>query len=181
MEPNSHGRIAFGKPDPDGATVGALVSLGDKEIEVERSLSKEDFLSGQVFGQIDTNANQSYRPAHSSSSVLTKKFVPLKPVSSSVIGPSGMQGSTRPNVSLESVNLLEKEENMGKAEQASSAFSYWTAHWYAACIELFRRVRLNQCSDRRKRQNKKHKTWDGDGYVILVDKKLTLVSEDGRV
>lgn len=35
--------------------------------------------------------------------------------------------------------------------------------------------------DRRKPQQKKHKTWDGDGFAVLKNGMLTLVSERGIV
>lgn len=34
---------------------------------------------------------------------------------------------------------------------------------------------------RRKQQNKKHKTWDGDAYISHEGDKLTMISEDGKM
>lgn len=36
-------------------------------------------------------------------------------------------------------------------------------------------------SRRRKPQNKKHKTWDGDAFVSHVGDKLTVISEKGKM
>ena len=40
---------------------------------------------------------------------------------------------------------------------------------------------LTSAHCRRKPQQKKHKTWDGDAYVTLRADKLTLISEKGMM
>ena len=118
--------IAFGKPNPDGACIGMLVFLGGKEIEIDAPLRKEDFLSGSVFGQCDIIPQQPiFRPSYSGSSTLTKKFVPLKPVSTNVTDRPARESGSSKAIPLEPVNLLRKEGN----NSSLAPNSYWAAHW----------------------------------------------------
>jgi DNA repair and recombination protein RAD54B len=61
---------------------GLQFSVGGKEVEIDRAVPRVDYLSGACFGRgpvLDPG------PSLSSSSALTRKFVPLKPV---VLNPS---------------------------------------------------------------------------------------------
>ena len=58
----------------------------------------------------------------------------------------------------------------------------WTSSFAHTSRLLPGRTRLltsAQC--RRKPQQKKHKTWDGDAYVSLRADKITLISEKGMM
>ncbi|KAI1786543.1 P-loop containing nucleoside triphosphate hydrolase protein [Ganoderma leucocontextum] len=157
-------QLASGKPyGIEGAhklAEGLEFTLGSKEIEIDHQLSRQDFLSGRCFGRggiSDTSTSLS-RPS------TAKQFIPLKPKilnggkNPAYIVPSVAEKEKR-GVDLEPVSLA----NSSKSAQKSAARdSYWTANW-------------------RKPQQKKHKTWDGDGFVTHEGEKLTLLSDSGLV
>ncbi|KAI5123982.1 hypothetical protein M0805_006394 [Coniferiporia weirii] len=163
-----HNLITIGKPNPDGACVGTLVSLGGREMEIDCAVPKEDFLSGKVFGLGNSNTSpEETRPVHASASTLTKKFIPLKSISTNSqrdrYPSTGSSDAPKKGIDLEPVGLLQqKSENFKEKPTLSVPTTYWSAHW-------------------RKPQGKKHKTWDGDAYVVHSDQKLTMISEDGRL
>ncbi|KAH8119362.1 P-loop containing nucleoside triphosphate hydrolase protein [Phellopilus nigrolimitatus] len=159
--------LTQGKPNPDGACAGTLVFLGGREMEIDCALSKEDFTSGKVFGRRSFGASpiEEVRPSHASSSTLTKKFVPLT-VSTNALRqqpqyPGGSDATRRREIDLQPVGLLQQEEKPAYKALSSDPTTYWSAHW-------------------RKPQGKKHKTWDGDSFVICSERTLTMISDEGR-
>ncbi|TBU32764.1 P-loop containing nucleoside triphosphate hydrolase protein [Dichomitus squalens] len=158
-------QLASGKPyGIEGAhklAEGVEFTLGSKEIEIDHQLNRQDFLSGRCFGRggiSDTSVSTS-RPS------AVKQFVPLKPKTlngvknPAYIVPSVTEKEKRSSVDLEPVGLV-TSSNTGQSTPARE--SYWTANW-------------------RKPQQKKHKTWDGDGFVMHEGEKLTLLSDSGLV
>ncbi|KAL5523808.1 hypothetical protein ACEPAG_7981 [Sanghuangporus baumii] len=153
--------IASGKPSPDGACIGTFLQLGSKEMEVDCSISKAEFMSGRVFGKGTvslSNEETSARPIHTS---LKKKFTPLKPVSVNGRLPQPQYPvSRKEEIALEPVELI---QNIGdKTSICSAPWLHWSAHW-------------------RRPQGRKHKTWDGDSYIVLSGDKLIMVSDDGKL
>ncbi|KAI0638193.1 P-loop containing nucleoside triphosphate hydrolase protein [Trametes polyzona] len=155
-------QLACGRPHGVEGThklaEGSEFTLGSREVEIDHRLSREDFLSGRCFGRggIPEVSASSLRPS------AAKQFVPLKPRTLNggknpayiVPPPAEKRG-----VALEAVNLVSAEKSAAKSDVKNS---YWTANW-------------------RKPQQKKHKTWDGDGYVMHEGEKLTLLSDTGMV
>lgn len=118
--------IAFGKPNPDGACVDMLVFLAGMEINIESPLAKSDFLSGRAFGQGVIVAEQSVTVRQTATSLLKKKFVPLRPITSNVNNNNqqlNVNSSSKVIVPLEPVSLL------GKEASTSTPDSCWSAHW----------------------------------------------------
>ncbi|KAI0335474.1 hypothetical protein GY45DRAFT_1316794 [Cubamyces sp. BRFM 1775] len=154
-------QLASGKPHGVEGThrlaEGSEFTVGSREVEIDHRLSREDFLSGRCFGRgglPDTQSGSS-RPS------AAKQFVPLRPKT--------LNGDRNPAysalvpekraVALEAVNLVSSTKTPTKTHNKDT---YWTANW-------------------RKPQQKKHKTWDGDGFVMHEGEKLTLLSDTGLV
>ncbi|KAI0677546.1 SNF2 family N-terminal domain-containing protein [Trametes maxima] len=157
-------QLASGKPHGVEGThkfgEGSEFTVGNREVEIDHRLSREDFLSGRCFGRggIPDSSSATSRPS------AAKQFVPLRPKtlnddkSTAYSIPASVTTPKR-GVALEAVNLVSVEKPVEKSRVKDS---YWTANW-------------------RKPQQKKHKTWDGDGYVIHQGEKLTLLSDAGLV
>ncbi|KAI0771634.1 SNF2 family N-terminal domain-containing protein [Trametes elegans] len=155
-------QLASGKPHGIEGThklgEGSEFTIGSREVEIDHKLSREDFLSGRCFGRGGIPDS----PATTSRPSAAKSFVPLRPKTlnegknPAYAVPTPAQAERR-GVALEAVNLVSAEKSSSKV---SGNNAYWTANW-------------------RKPQQKKHKTWDGDGYVLLEGEKLTLLSDAG--
>ncbi|KAF9451278.1 RAD54B protein [Macrolepiota fuliginosa MF-IS2] len=146
-----------------GSIEGALeegreYSVGGKEIELDRTITKADFTSGRCFG----NGLGGSTPATAASAVRTKSnFVPP-------MRKLPVQNAEKKGIPLQPVDLASRVNTPSAAttvEQTSAKAvppTYWTANW-------------------RKQQSKAHKTWDGDAFVSHIDGKLTMINEDGKV
>ncbi|KAH9943433.1 P-loop containing nucleoside triphosphate hydrolase protein [Epithele typhae] len=154
-------QIATGKPHGIEGThkldEGVEFTLGSKEIEIDHRLSREDFLSGRCFGNGGIPISTESRPS------AAKQFVPLKPKTlngkAPAHTPSSVPDKPKRGIPLEPVSLVASQQI---SQRAATGGSCWTANW-------------------RKPQQKKHKTWDGDGFVILEDDKLTFLSDAGLI
>ncbi|EIW61952.1 uncharacterized protein TRAVEDRAFT_57102 [Trametes versicolor FP-101664 SS1] len=157
-------QIGSGKPHGvEGAHKlgeGSEFSIGSREVEIDHRLSREDFLSGRCFGRggIPEVSATSARPS------AAKQFVPLKPKTLNGKNPAYIvpvvAEKEKRGVVLEAVNLVSAQKTSTKGRTKESS-------WTANC--------------RRKPQQKKHKTWDEDGYVLHEGEKLTLLSDTGVV
>ena len=134
--PFSYGeaRLCSGKPNPDGACVGTMLMIQSREMEVDCSVSRDDYLSGRVFGRggLSTATENSVPLASASSSKLSKKFVPLRPVTNNPPlnpqhnGSEPSSSKSRPGVELELVDLVSSSK---KTIKAASTATHWIAHW----------------------------------------------------
>ncbi|VDC03609.1 unnamed protein product [Peniophora sp. CBMAI 1063] len=140
--------IGSGKIGLQTLEEGAQLSVGGKELELDRALSRHEYLSGECFGRSTTGTSN----PSTSSNTFTKKFTPLRPLTINP-GTTVRQPST-PSVTSK---VTSKDDDLGHAPE-----SYWTANW-------------------RKPQGKKHKTWDGDAFVVFKRGKITLISEQGKI
>ena len=129
--------IASGKPSPDGAALGIFVQLGGKEMEVDRSVSREEFISGRVFSGGSDAPTTSSSYANSS---LVKKFVPLKPVSLNPNRPleKNTSSNNSKSVDLQPVNLIQQESATPRA--ITPKVTCWSGNWcvgllFSFCIE----------------------------------------------
>ncbi|KAJ7039247.1 SNF2 family N-terminal domain-containing protein [Mycena alexandri] len=159
--------ISSGKRDPAPYTAGRNMVVGGKDIELDRAITRAEYLSGTCFGD-----GASYAAIQTTSTskptALSKQFVPLKIDKSST--PLHVQASTggseRRIVPLQPVDLLSTLNNKSPKKTLPSIKvedSYWTANW------------------RKSGQNKKHKTWDGDAFVSKIGGKLTMMTEEGKM
>ncbi|KAI0660976.1 SNF2 family N-terminal domain-containing protein [Cubamyces menziesii] len=157
-------QLASGKPHGVEGThklaEGSEFTVGSREVEIDHRLSREDFLSGRCFGR------GGLPDAHTTSSHLSaaRQFVPLRPKTlngdrNPAYNAPAPVASEKRAVALEAVNLVSSAKTPTKTH---SKDTYWTANW-------------------RKPQQKKHKTWDGDGFVMHEGEKLTLLSDAGLV
>ncbi|KAK7057394.1 SNF2 family N-terminal domain-containing protein [Favolaschia claudopus] len=153
--------IGFGKRDSGSYVEGRASSVGGKDIELDRPITRSEYLSGTCFG--DSASYTSTSMASSSTSkptALSKQFVPLK----IGVAPSA-PSSVKKIVPLQPVDLLSTTNNKSpkKSTPIKREESYWTANW------------------RKPGQNRKHKTWDGDAFVSNVGGKLTMITEEGKI
>ena len=128
-------RIAGGKPDPDGACVGIFVKLGGKEMEVDCPVSKDDFLSGRVFGKgaFGLQPAEEQTLSRSIAPALKKKFVaPFKPVSMNALNgaPRKVAGDTKKSVHGEADEEAENKPTTSHSTVLNGQLTrYWSAHW----------------------------------------------------
>ncbi|TDL24190.1 hypothetical protein BD410DRAFT_745512 [Rickenella mellea] len=161
--------IVMGQSNMSVVNVGTNLTVNGKDMEVDCAIPRSEFFSGACFGKnagTSSTSTGDAKPSYASSSSLSKKFTPLKPVllNPSKPGPSrtaALENTDKKGISLHPVDLVQapagNENLVGDHKE-----SYWTANW-------------------RKPQQRKHKTWDGDGYVTFSGKKLTMISDDGKL
>ncbi|KAI0750810.1 P-loop containing nucleoside triphosphate hydrolase protein [Daedaleopsis nitida] len=159
-------QLATGKPHGIEGTnklaEGVEFVLGSREVEIDHRLSREDFLSGRCFGRgglHDAPVSMQALPS------AAKQFVPLRPrtlnggKNPAYAVPPPPEKEKR-GVDLEPIGLVSSQQSAHKKHVARN--SCWTANW-------------------RKPQQKKHKTWDGDAFVLHEGEKITLISDAGLV
>jgi len=102
---------------------GRNLSVASKEIELERTIPRSQFLSGLCFGRANTITIAS--PPVLSNTHAVKKFIP----------PSNSRGPSENSVNL--VNKLELEDesmptpnNKGLSNTTNQPSSHWAANWY---------------------------------------------------
>ena len=69
--------IGSGKSSGQRLEEGSQLSVGGKELEIDRSVARHEYLSGECFGRAGGGAGPI---ASSSSTSLAKKFTPLRPL-----------------------------------------------------------------------------------------------------
>ncbi|KAH0589308.1 hypothetical protein H2248_005070 [Termitomyces sp. 'cryptogamus'] len=128
--------------------------VANKEVELDRPLTKNEYLSGQAFG--------SYLTAPATPLVALHKHRP-KPFVPHKVNPSLSSSSSKPPTKsptpLQPVDPISVNDNVPEIKAQDT---HWIANW-------------------RKPQQKKHRTWDGDAYVSLTGGKLVMISEDGKL
>ncbi|KAI6026362.1 P-loop containing nucleoside triphosphate hydrolase protein [Pisolithus microcarpus] len=144
--------IGSGSLNTTDLEVGGEYECGGREIGIDHSISRSDYLSRRCFG----HGPQPTPTANSSAS--SKQFVPLKP--NKLTAPYKAPSHQKPAVELEPVGL--SSTSSSRSLQRRETHRFWTANW-------------------RKPQSKKHKTWDGDAFVSLLGKKLTVISQMGTI
>jgi DNA repair and recombination protein RAD54B len=86
-------------------------------------------------------------------------------------------------------NELEQSEISSNKRQATGATlpsasgsrtKYWMVQWYVI-PEAFQTIVGRNHVKRRAPQSKKHKTWDGDGVLVVTKPKGVLMDLEGRV
>jgi DNA repair and recombination protein RAD54B len=113
---------------------GAQLTLGNKELEIDRAMQPSEYLSGACFGR--GGMGDAPLPPLTNSVSLAKQFVPLRPVA---LNPSAIRLPTVPDssvsqrkaIELEPVSLVSRPTAPPKRESGhdDDAQSYWTANW----------------------------------------------------
>ncbi|KAI0045277.1 hypothetical protein FA95DRAFT_1561280 [Auriscalpium vulgare] len=160
--------LTAGKQVPQSVAVGDQLNVGNKQLEIDRSISRSEYMSGECFGRGAPSALPV--PALNSNSAFRKKFVPLKPVTANPFtvpraalpAASSSKTLSSPDTSGHASATSPQPSSTDALHHAGVIDSCWTANW-------------------RKPQQRKHKTWDGDAYVILRAGKLTLLAENGKI
>ncbi|KAJ6558570.1 SNF2 family N-terminal domain-containing protein [Mycena vulgaris] len=162
--------ISAGKRDPAPYVEGKNLVVGGKDIELDRAITRAEYLSGTCFGDSAAYSSIQIPPSTSKPAPgVSKQFIPLKIKAST---PSRHQksasGLDRRAIPLQPVDLLSTISNNSPKKvppvpTIKVEDSYWTVNW------------------RKPGQNKKHKTWDGDAFVSKVGGKLTMISEEGKI
>ncbi|KAJ7209558.1 P-loop containing nucleoside triphosphate hydrolase protein [Mycena pura] len=143
---------------------GRNLVVGGKDVELDRPITREEYLSGACFG---VSATYAAVDLPTSKSTASKPFIPLhinRSTPCQLQAQASTRGSERKAVPLQPVDLLSTVKSESPALPTVKAKdSYWTANW------------------RKPGQNKKHKTWDGDAFVSNVNAKLTMITEEGKI
>jgi DNA repair and recombination protein RAD54B len=128
-------RLTTGNIGPDVLEEGAQLSVGNKELQIDRTMQSSEYLSGSCFGR--GGIGDTTLPRLTNSTMLSKQFIPLKPVAlnpSSVRLPSQREASIPPKkvIELEPINLLSQPvapSSKAESEGDDDAQSYWTTNW----------------------------------------------------
>ncbi|KAF6760030.1 RAD54B protein [Ephemerocybe angulata] len=95
-----------------------------------------------------------------SSTTSLSRAMPTPTMKKKFISPAMMIGSTGTRSALQDVTEAAAPQTPLDVDKQEE--SHWTANW-------------------RKQQTKKHKTWDGDGYVSLIAGQLRMVADTGKL
>jgi hypothetical protein len=128
-------RLTTGSIGPDVLEEGAHLTVGNKELHLDRAIEPSEYLSGSCFGRGGTGDTP--LPPLTSSTALSKQFIPLKPVA---LNPSSVRLSAsreasipqRKVIELEPINLLSPPvvlSSRAESEGGHNAQSHWTANW----------------------------------------------------
>ena len=105
--------------------------IGNKELQIDRVVSRSEYMSGECFGRNAINASEG--PSTTNLGTFAKKFVPLKPVAMNAsraiaAGP----GSKKRGIELEPVNLMSGTQHSPASgpSQEKVLEQSWTANWY---------------------------------------------------
>ena len=113
--------IGAGSLNAPGVTEGGEYEFSGREVGIDHSISRADYLSGKCFGRCSKVT--SITTATTSTPAIHKQFTPLKP--SNLVTP--YKTPTRNAVDLQPVNLMSGQAN----STIQGPKSYWTANWYA--------------------------------------------------
>jgi DNA repair and recombination protein RAD54B len=163
---------------------GLNLTIGGKDIELDFEVTRQDYFSGRCYGSgFGSSASMSDTPAHMSSGALKKPFIPLTPSSQksnlNIKAPARAQKVLLYPVPLMSTSSSSAQDPAPALKMLGDSESYWAANWQVHYISL--QFFLPTAPTRRKPQQKKHKTWDSDGYVTYTGGKLRLISDSGKV
>jgi DNA repair and recombination protein RAD54B len=130
-----YSRLTTGNIGPDVLEEGAQLNVGNKELQIDRTMQPSEYLSGSCFGR--GGIGETTLPRLTNSTMLSKQFIPLKPVAlnpSSVRLPSSREASIPPKkvIELEPITLLSRPvapSSKAESEGDNDAQSYWTANW----------------------------------------------------
>ena len=114
--------IGAGSTKVPGVEEGGEYEFGGREVGIDHSISRADYLSGKCFGR-GPKATSTNTP---SASTIHRQFVPLKP---SILA-TPYRTPTKRVVDLQPVNLISSQPNTTVREPPGSK-SYWSANWYA--------------------------------------------------
>lgn len=162
---------SIGSGKLDGALAeGMNFHIGGKDIEIDCSTSRGEFLSGTCFGRglppsssqvtlsVASKQPKFVPPQRSVHVASTSRVVPLNPTALTTTNKSNLQPPSR--------------------DEAPTKV-HWTANWYARTQSITPSLLTGTC--RRKQQTRKNKTWDGDAYISLVGNQLRMISDEGKL
>ncbi|KIY48038.1 hypothetical protein FISHEDRAFT_44019 [Fistulina hepatica ATCC 64428] len=173
--------IGMGRPElPLVEGCSFFIGGGSKELELDRRITRQDFLSGACFGNASTFASsgsgcKSSGIAPTSAQKMSSISCSSRSAAKKYVTPTMRRPpEPRATVPLQPVNLIlntdapksspgssqSKDRDVETSEELED--SLWTVNW-------------------RKPQTKTKKTWDGDAYVSRVKEKITMVSETGKI
>ncbi|KJA27752.1 hypothetical protein HYPSUDRAFT_34887 [Hypholoma sublateritium FD-334 SS-4] len=141
---------------------GKNFSVGSKEIELDRKIPQEQYLSGVCFGRhVNIEGNSTITPM---SNTHKMKFNPpsFKTRRQAVAVKDSKTGFVKAETMSSNVQHSSLPPRPDLPETNKPSSSCWTVNW-------------------RKPQGKKNKTWDGDAYISLANDKLVMISEDGKI
>jgi DNA repair and recombination protein RAD54B len=146
-----------------GVHPGDLLNIAGKEIEIDHAIPPQDFISGKCFDVGGLSSDTTAKPLPASR--FTSASAPFKPLIRKASLEPSSSGTTIGYPTHKSTGLAAPLIDAANVPvlpvlQEPEKVRHWTVQW-------------------RKPQTRKHKSWDGDGYVTQAGSKVTLFDEDG--
>ncbi|KAJ3788608.1 P-loop containing nucleoside triphosphate hydrolase protein [Lentinula aff. detonsa] len=148
---------------------GKFLNVGGKDIELDRQIAKQEYLSGTCFGSNSVLISQPMQD--SIQRTPAKVFIPP-----SVRKPSSnteLLNKTIPNlpshhcIPIPEPSLLqESNDSINSTATKLADPSYWTVNW--------RKIQSGN-------KNKKQITWAGDAFISCIEHKISMLSEKGKL
>jgi DNA repair and recombination protein RAD54B len=170
--------VSCGKPvgvEAQNISPDAELIVGGKDVRVDHAIQEYEYMTGRCFSgsgsfTLAESGSSSSSTVLRNSGIATKQYVPLRPKNSTGYkAPSFVRtaatASAEPSNALSPaeaarVSTLSASMRPKTDDVAGGKPTYWCVNW-------------------RKPQQKKHKTWDGDAYLMHKGDRLTLVTEKG--
>ena len=121
---------------------GKTFFVSNKQIELERPLTKSQYLSGQCFGAYNITTGSA--SASSNTAKLSRQFVPLK-INSSLIPNPSISVESKQGTHMQALASLPtaQDHSVIQEERLDPKYgtSHWTANWYVmkSLVFIFRR------------------------------------------
>ncbi|KAI4521923.1 hypothetical protein K525DRAFT_269401 [Schizophyllum commune Loenen D] len=151
--------VGFGRADLPLSS-GKNFSVGGKDLELDRELTKRDFLSGSCFGSSTFSVSTPVEASPIRTSHSAYKAYKPPTVSKPFAQPSR-------GIPLQPVSLLSTAQSSSQLRNDDTSTDQKDGIWSVAW--------------RKPVNNKNKQTWDGDAYAEKSDDKLTLISEEGKI
>jgi DNA repair and recombination protein RAD54B len=121
---------------------GKTFCVSTKEIELERSLTKGEYLSGQCFG--GSNIATGSISAPNNKTRLARQFVPLQincPLTPNLGVPEGKQST--PILPVAPLSTIQDCSPQSEHPGLENGGSHWTANWYVIMSSVFPALSFN--------------------------------------
>ncbi|KAJ3749171.1 SNF2 family N-terminal domain-containing protein [Lentinula detonsa] len=148
---------------------GKFLNVGGKDIELDRQIAKQEYLSGTCFGSTSVLIGQPMQD--SIKRTPAKVFIPpsvRKPSSNTELLNKTIP--TLPShhcIPIPEPSLLqESNDSINSTTTKFADPSYWTVNW--------RKIQSGN-------KNKKQITWEGDAFISCIDHKISMLSEKGKL
>ncbi|KAF9071019.1 SNF2 family N-terminal domain-containing protein [Rhodocollybia butyracea] len=149
-------QIGAGKAEPPFSN-GKLLNVGGKDVELDKKITQQEYLSGIYFGSNSALVAQS-----ATKSAPTQAFRPLtfRKLDTESVAKADSSVSSSSACSP----LPERNDHIDRPNDEILPPSFWVVNWRKA-----------------QSTNKKQIIWEGDAFISCVSRKITMISEEGKV